>query len=158
MDKQEWGLTADAQRVLDDLMTLGAVPTSGHRSVAGQARAMAVNVAVNRDFIKRTYKRGAALQQLVDANPEWVTAEKIGEELYREMTMHPELAKGLSHHLEYPCSVFDLDPRSMNAPLRTRIAGYMAEGVITKVLWEEGGLPKVHVEVASLPDVKTVEV
>ena len=46
----------------------------------------------------------------------------------------------------------------MNAPLRTRIAGYMAEGVITKVLWEEGGLPKVHVEVASLPDVKTVEV
>jgi len=25
-------------------------------------------------------------------------------------------------------------------------------------LWEEGGLPKVHVEVASLPDVKTVEV
>ena len=158
MDKHEWGLTADAQRVLDDLMTLGAVPTSGHRSVAGQARAMAVNVAVNRDFIQRTYKRGAALQQLVDAHPEWVTAEHIGEELYREMMLKPELAKGLSHHLEYPCSVFDLDPQSMNAPLRTRIAGYMAEGVITKVLWAEAGIPKCHVEVASLSDIKTVEV
>jgi hypothetical protein len=81
-EKQEWGLTADAQRVLDDLMSLGAVPTSGHRNVAGQARAMAVNVAQQRDFIGRTYLHGAELQGLIDAHPEWVTAERIGEELY----------------------------------------------------------------------------
>ena len=164
------GLTADAQRVLDDLMTLGAVPTSGHRSVAGQARAMAVNIVkvtydadgnavLHRDFIGRTYKHGRPLQTLIDAHPEWVTVAKIGEELYREMGRVPELAKGLSHHLEYPCPCFDLDPKSITAPIRTRIAGYMAEGVITKILWEEGGLPKCHVECAvSLPDIKSVEV
>lgn len=150
----EMSLTPDAERVLTDLMTLGAVPTSGHRNVAGQARAMAVNVALNRAWIGQTYIHGAALQTLIDAHPEWVTAERIGEGLYQAMILDPALARGISHHLMLPCPCFDLSPESATYDVRLRIEDYQNEGVITKVLYREGSLDKAHVEVAMLPEIK----
>ena len=150
----DMALTADAKLVLDDLVSLGAVPTSGHRSVAGQARAMAVNAAINRQFIGQTYKRGAALQRLVDEHPEWVTATRLGEGLFQAMTLDPALANGLSHHLIYPCPCFDLDPDSVTEAVRLRIEDYQREGVITQVLYREGGLLRCHIEVGPLPAVK----
>jgi hypothetical protein len=42
--------------------------------------------------------------------------------------------------------------------VKAQIAAYQREGVITKVLWREGGLPKCHVEVAELPVNKAEEV
>ena len=158
LDVQDMGLTADASLVCTDLVRLGAVPTSGHRSVAGQARAMAVNVAKNRDWIGQTYRRGAYFQALVDQHPEWVTATRIGEGLYQDMTLHPELVKGLSHHLMLPSPCFDLDPESVNDGVRGQIEAYQQEGVITKVLWVEGGIRKTHIEVGHLPTIKVVEV
>lgn len=157
MTTDEMCLTADAERVCADLVSLGAVPTSGHRSIAGQARAMAVNVAQKRAFIGQVYKRGAALQKLVDAHPEWVTATRLGEGLFQAMTLDPELAKGISHHLLYPCPCFDLAV-PVPAAVKARIAEYQREGVITQVLWKEGGLDKCHVEVMPLPEIKVVEV
>ena len=157
-DGDDMLLTPDAERVCSDLVSFGAVATSGHRSVAGQARAMAVNVSEKRDFIGLTYRHGRPLQLLVDAHPEWQTAERIGEELYREMTLHPELARGLSHHCQHPCPCFDLDPDSITERVRLRIEDYQREGVITQVLWREGGLKKCHVEVAALEDVKVRQV
>ena len=154
----EMCLTADAERVCADLVALGAVATSGHRSVAGQAHAMAVNVAQNRKWIGQTYRHGAELQALVDAHPEWVSARDIGEGLYLAMTFDGAHAGGLSHHLLLPCPCFDLDPESVTDRVRVRIEDYQREGVIVQVLWREGGLKKCHIEVAALPDVKTVEV
>ena len=147
-------LTPDAESVAADLVALGAVVTSGHRSVAGQARAMAVNVALKRDWIIQTYRHGAALQQLVNEHPEWQTSTRIGEGLYQEMTLHPEMTKDLSHHLQYPCPCFDLDPDSINDSVRAMILAYQQEGVVTQVLWKEGGLPKCHIETAPLRNVK----
>ena len=154
---RDFCLTADAKLVLDDLVSRGAVPTSGHRSIAGQARAMAVNTALNRQFIGQTYKRGAALQRLVDEHPEWVTATRLGEGLFQAMTLDPELAKGLSHHLIYPCPCFDLDV-PVNEDVKARIEEYQREGVITRVLWKEGGMDKCHVECSALPAIKVEEV
>lgn len=154
MNVADLSLTADAATVLTDLMTLGAVPTSGHRTIAGQAHAMAVNVAQNRAWIGQTYRHGAGLQQLVDAHPEWVTPAMIGEELYREMTLNPDVARGLSHHLLLPCPCFDLDPESVTEKVRLRIEDYQREGVIIRVLWIEGGLKKCHIEVMALPNNK----
>jgi hypothetical protein len=157
-DGDEMSLTTDAESVCADLVRLGAVPTSGHRSVAGQARAMAVNVVQRRNFIGKTYRHGQALQALVDAHPEWVTVERIGEELFQAMTLNPELARAISHHLLLPCPCVDLQPSSVNAQVREAIESYQREGVIVVVLWEEGGLPKCHLECATLSNIKVVEV
>ena len=147
-------LTPDAEAVAEELVALGAIVTSGHRSVAGQARAMAVNVAQNRDWIGQVYRHGAALQLLVFHHPEWVTSARIGEELYKEMILHPELTKDLSHHLQYPCPCFDLDPDTVNDQVKAMILAYQQEQVITQVLWKEGGFPKCHIEVGHLRNVK----
>lgn len=149
-DGQEMSLTPDAELVCADLVRLGAVPTSGHRNIAGQARAMAVNTAQRRDFIGKTYLHGAELQALVDAHPEWVTVERLGEELYRAM-MIDGMGQNISHHLQLPCHCFDLAPSSLNDEIRARIKMYQFEQVITKVLWREGGLLRCHIEVSPLP-------
>lgn len=44
--------------------------TSGRRSLQDQARAMAQNVVVNRQWIGQTYKAAGKLQAWVDAHPE----------------------------------------------------------------------------------------
>ena len=156
-DGQEMSLTPDAATVLADLLSLGVIPTSGHRTVAGQARAMAVNVAMNRQWIGQTYRHGAALQALVDAHPESTTEADIGDMLFKAMT-HDGLGKGISHHLLLPCPCFDLDPDSVTESARLRIEDYQREGVIMQVIWREGGLKKCHIEVAALPDNKRMEV
>lgn len=149
-DGDEMSLTPDAENVCADLVRLGAVPTSGHRTVAGQAHAMSVSVVQNRDWIGQTYRHGAALQGLITAHPEWITAERIGEELYRAM-MLDGMGKDISHHLLLPCPCFDLSPSSLNDEIRARIKMYQFEGVITQVLYKEGGVPKCHVECQELP-------
>jgi hypothetical protein len=157
-DGDEMSLTPDAERVCADLVRLAAVPTSGHRTVAGQAHAMAVNVAVNRAWIGQTYRHGAELQKLVDAHPEWVTVRDIGEGLYLAMMHDGLLPAQLSHHLSLPCRCFDLSPESVTEAVRRRIEDYQREGVIAQVLWIEGGLKKCHIEVAALPVNKIMEV
>src|SRR5258706_10029902 len=53
--------------------------TSGRRTIAQQAHAMAANIVSlnDRQFIGRTYLAGAKLQQWVDAHPNAVTVEVI---------------------------------------------------------------------------------
>lgn len=169
----EMSLSPAAELVCADLVARGAWATSGYRQVVRQAHVMAQNVCkitfapedtlhahpiLHRDWIGRTYRHGQALQDLLDEHPEWDTIEEIMTQFVHYLTDHPDVAVRLSHHSQFPCEVFDLDPDSVHNAVKARIAEYEREGVIVRVLWEEGGMPKCHVEVRHLPDNKVMEV
>lgn len=158
LDGQELGLTTDAERVAGTLVEVGARITSGHRHLARQAQAMAVNVLQNRQWVGQTYRRGAGIQALIDAHPEWTTPQELSQQIFFYLSDHPDETAAISHHLRFPCPVFDVDPASANPKVVALIGDYQREGLITKVLWKEGGLNKCHVEVMPLPENKVVQV
>jgi hypothetical protein len=88
--------------------------TSGRRTIAQQAHAMAVNTQVKRSWIRDTYAHSAAsvkLQAWVDAHPGAVTVDAIAAGLERVMRTLPlaELVH-LSRHLTG--RAFDVQPHS----------------------------------------------
>src|SRR6266567_4439024 len=90
--------------------------TSGRRTVAQQAHAMAANIVSlhDRQFIGRTYLAGAKLQQWVDAHPNAVTIDAITAGLLEVMNAmaDAEVLK-ISRHLTG--RAFDVRPVAQNA-------------------------------------------
>lgn len=90
--------------------------TSGRRTVAQQAHAMASNIVSlhDRQFIGHTYLAGARLQQWVDDHPDAVTVDAITAGLQETMEAMPEAdILKISRHLTG--RAFDLRPVPQNA-------------------------------------------
>ena len=157
IDGHEMFLSADAEKVAQDLAALGAVFTSGHRDLRGQARAMAQNTVLNRHWIGETYKHGDFAQELVNCHPNWVSEAAIEQGLfeYFHSIVSAEVEQ-LSHHLRLPCPCMDLQPRfdEVGELIRARILIWQHEDIIKQVLWKEGGLDRWHLEVETLPQIK----
>jgi hypothetical protein len=94
----------------------GVVFTSGRRSAADQAYAMAGNIVSsgNRRWIAETYRDGPAirhLQQWVDAHPEATTRVELSGGLFSVLTSMPaEERSHVSRHLAG--MAFDVRPHS----------------------------------------------
>jgi hypothetical protein len=154
-------LSAEAEAVCRALVDLGAEPTSGYRNRYDQADAMASNImeSRNRQWIAQTYLWPGPLQKLIDSEPLVIDETGIRELLLGGLeTMTDEEFGRLSHHTHMPCNVFDLIPSSVNEEVRMAIRNFQHNGHIVKVLWLEGGLIRCHVECASLPLNKVVQV
>ncbi len=90
--------------------------TSGRRTIAQQAHAMASNIVSlhDRQFIGKTYFAGAKLQQWVDAHPNAVTVDAITAGLQGVMNgMAEDEVLKISRHLTG--RAFDVSPVIQNA-------------------------------------------
>jgi hypothetical protein len=90
----------------------GVIFTSGRRDKASQCRAMAQNVAQDRDYIRTTYaanKASRGCQQWVDDHPTATRVEQIAAGLLSVMTALTDAEIGqLSRHLSG--DAFDVQP------------------------------------------------
>lgn len=131
-----------------------AVLTSGRRTVGAQAEAMAENVAVKTNWIRNTYLSSplsVAMQAHVKALvPEDRTPENLANGFAAIMNLAlPDELRRLSWHLDG--SAWDARPvpgPEQEATARRLIATAIASGATGKVLTEEGGIRKLHVQVA----------
>jgi hypothetical protein len=120
--------------------------TSGRRDKQEQARAMATNVVLERNWIKETYVQSAArdaCQKWVDENKDKKTAETISAGLKRVLDglTDPELAH-LSKHLSG--DAFDVQPVVKDAEeIKKTIRGLPG---LDKFLEKEGGLVRWHAQ------------
>ena len=90
--------------------------TSGRRTIAQQAHAMAANIVSlhDRQFIGRTYLAGANLQQWVDAHPDAISVDAITAGLLEVMNAMAEVdVLKISRHLTG--RAFDVRPVMQNA-------------------------------------------
>jgi hypothetical protein len=121
--------------------------TSGRRTLADQARAMAQNIVAQRDYIKATYAPGraaSACQAWVDANPTATTAVTIALGLQATLdALPPNDAYALSLHLTG--RAFDILPDGNVAPIR---AALKAMPGFVQFLEKEGKLTRWHAEFA----------
>lgn len=117
--------------------------TSGRRSVADQARAMAGNVVTNRKWIEQTYVESAErseLQKWVEDNPAATTKEAIAGGLSEIMTGWTDTQRlKLSRH--FAGLAFDVKPG--DDALKTAIK---ALPNLVKFLDSEGGITIWHAE------------
>lgn len=124
--------------------------TSGRRSIAQQAKAMAQNVVRNRRWIGETYRHGASLQGWIDRHPEVRAASQIEAGLLALMqNMKPEDLAKLSKH--FTGMAFDLEPIVDHQGLPTargfEIVDFIRQHLQgAKVLLREGGLVVWHVQ------------
>ena len=119
--------------------------TSGRRTVAQQAHAMASNIVSlhDRQFIGHTYLAGAKLQQWVDAHPEAVTVDAITAGLQKTMEAMPEAEiLKISRHLTG--RAFDLRPVTQNA--QAIKADVQALPGLNKFLEKEAGHVRWHAQ------------
>jgi hypothetical protein len=119
----------------------GVVFTSGRRTVAEQAHAMATNVAVKRHFIQQTYVDSPAIRQLqhwVDSHPEARSVSEIAAGLEKVMnSLSDEERLHISKHLTG--RAFDVKPHSVpEASIRALDP--------VKFLTHEAGLERWHVQ------------
>lgn len=120
--------------------------TSGRRDRRAQARAMAGNVALNRQWIVQTYldsEASRACQRWVDAHPEATTSAAIAEGLAAVLEALPDVQAGrISKHLSG--EAFDVQPVTANAEqIKTTIRALPG---MVKFLEKEGGLIRWHVQ------------
>jgi hypothetical protein len=124
----------------------GIIFTSGRRSPADQARAMASNVVKNRKWIVQTYKPtpvSAACQQWVDGNSNAKSAEDIAGGLQSVLSQFPDTElRRLSKHLSG--DAFDVQPVTQNADQIK--ADIKALPGVEKFLDKEGGLVRWHAQ------------
>lgn len=115
--------------------------TSGKRDLADQARAMAQNVAQNRQWIGQTYKAAGKLQAWVDANPGAKTMGAIEAGLLSVLhKLTPAELDKISCHLSG--GAFDIQPDEDVAKddyLKTLAVKYGG-----RYLDKEGGLKRRH--------------
>ncbi|ATQ43532.1 hypothetical protein [Caulobacter mirabilis] len=115
--------------------------TSGRRSAPDQARAMAGNIARNRQWIAQTYVSHAesrALQAWVDAHPQARTRDTIAAGLLSVMNSWTDAQKGrLSKH--FSGEAFDIRPVAGAAGAEIKRTIRALPG-LTKFLEREGGL------------------
>lgn len=131
-----------------------AILTSGKRTVADQAHAMAENVVLNWRWIAQTYVQSdlsRALQNHVAAlQPDDRTPENLANGFAAIMNLSlPAELRRLSWHLAG--DGFDVHPDNdltKEATLRQLIGTAVASGANGKVLTLEGGLKRLHVQVA----------
>jgi hypothetical protein len=117
--------------------------TSGRRTVAQQAHAMARNVVKNRKWIGETYIAAAKLQKWVDANPQAKTVAAITAGLEKTMNEMPEASLlKISRHLTG--KAFDVRPVTANAAKIK--ADIRALPGLHKFLEKEGGLTRWHAQ------------
>ena len=119
--------------------------TSGRRNLAGQAAAMAGNVALKRSYIVDTYapsQARAACQAWVDAHPEAITPDAIAAGLLGVLTGLGDAAGAISKHLTG--EAFDVQPVTKNAA--AIIAAIEQLPGKTLFLRQEGGLTRWHVQ------------
>jgi hypothetical protein len=121
--------------------------TSGRRSIASQASAMAPNVVKNRKWIQQTYKdtpQRAALQKWVDEHPDATVATAVAAGLQAVMTTWSEdQQRNFSRHISG--DAFDVQPVAGSAGDRIK----EAIGKLPKLHWhtfEEGGLEIWHAQ------------
>lgn len=120
--------------------------TSGRRGKSDQARAMASNVVLNRQWIVQTYAASAAsraCQAWVDRHPEAATKEEIAAGLLvvLEGQSDAQLAQ-LSKHLSG--DAFDVKPVELDAAkIKRTIRGLRG---LQRFLEKEGGLVRWHAQ------------
>jgi len=120
--------------------------TSGRRSRADQARAMASNVVKNRKWIEQTYAKSSLTtkcQQWVDKNTDKTTKEEIAAGLAALFDAETAATLGrFSNHMSG--RAFDVQPVVKDATLiKKTIRGLPG---MKKFLDKEGGLVRWHVE------------
>ena len=119
--------------------------TSGRRSLADQASAMAANIVSSgdRNWIRKTYAAAGALQDWVDAHPDATSKASIAAGL--EATLHalPDADRNkVSKHLTG--QAWDVQPQTANADAIK--ADIRALPGLTKFLEKEGGLVRWHAQ------------
>jgi len=121
--------------------------TSGRRTVASQASAMAPNVVKNRNWIQETYKdtpQRAGLQKWVDDHPAATTAAAIAaglESVMNSWTLDQQ--RNFSRHISG--DAFDVQPVAGDTGQKIK----EAIGKLPKLQWhtfEEGGLEIWHAQ------------
>jgi uncharacterized protein DUF4157 len=119
--------------------------TSGRRTVAQQAHAMASNIVQsnNRQWIKQTYRSAAKLQKWVDDNPKVTTVDDIAKGLETVLNAMAESDRAkISKHLSG--EAFDVQPQDKDAEAIKK--DIQALPGITKFLDKEGGLIRWHAQ------------
>lgn len=123
--------------------------TSGRRDLDEQAHAMAVNVSLNRNWIRETYLHADSLHQWVMAHPEADTAKALHEGLYQHLLSLPDSAVfKISYHLTG--DAFDVRPMVHEG--KSTLYGEKILDVmrslpgLDKVLLKEGGLVRWHAQ------------
>ena len=124
--------------------------TSGRRDLEEQAHAMAVNVSLNRNWIRETYLHADSAHQWVMAHPEADTAKALHEGLYQHLLSLPDSAVfKISYHLTG--DAFDVKPMQADKGLPTLYGEKILEVMrslpgLDKVLLKEGGLVRWHAQ------------
>lgn len=124
--------------------------TSGRRAVADQARAMASNVRLNRQWIAETYRKTAErdeLQAWVDAHPDATSAAAIASGLRKVMNGWTDAQRArLSKH--FSGQAFDVQPLAAGPQAEAVKQSIRALPGLTKFLEKEGGLIRWHAQFA----------
>lgn len=131
-----------------------AVFTSGRRDIADQAEAMAANVVLNRNWIRETYRispLSAACQSHVNELGPHLTQEDLANGFRAVMNLSdPSQLRLLSWHLIG--QAFDIQPttelKAHADYLRQLVSARITDGGIGKVLTMEGGLCRLHIQIA----------
>lgn len=121
--------------------------TSGRRTVAQQANAMAQNVAKNRTWIQETYKdtpRRAALQKWINNHPEAKTVKAISAGLESVMNTWTE-AQQFSFSRHIGGKAFDVKPVAGAAGVKIKKTIKSLPNLRT-FLEKEGGLVRWHAD------------
>jgi hypothetical protein len=123
--------------------------TSGRRDLDEQAHAMAVNVSLNRQWIRETYLHADSLHQWVMTHPGADTAQALHEGLYQHLLSLPDSAVfKISYHLTG--DAFDVRPMVHEG--KSTLYGEKILDVmrslpgLDKVLLKEGGLIRWHAQ------------
>jgi len=119
--------------------------TSGRRDLAGQAQAMAGNVAKVRDYIKKTYAASEAskeCQQWVDDHPDKTSKTDIAKGLLETLKGLGDKAGQISKHLTG--DAFDVQPVSKDAAAIKKAMRSLPG--VTKFLEREAGLVIWHIQ------------
>lgn len=124
--------------------------TSGKRDLWGQAHAMAVNVALQRDWIRQTYAHAAQMQTWVDQHPEAVGVDQLAVGFHQVLlSMNPEEQNLISRHLSG--DAFDVQPMVGPHGVPTEegfavLATIRGLDGLDKFLTKEGQLLRWHVQ------------
>lgn len=150
MEIEELGLVEPALGAARKLKQAhpAVVFTSGVRKIEDQARAMAQNIARNRNWIAETYlstPQSRALQAWVDANPgaRTQTAIQAGLASVMQGWTQAQLGKLSKHFLGL---AFDVQPLPPGAQADAIKAAIRALPGLTKFLEREGGLVRWHAQ------------
>jgi hypothetical protein len=145
----------EVARVAAELaIAAGLTLTSGRRSVAEQAHAMATNVVLNHKWIEETYSDSPvseACQAWVDEHPH--RAKEVAECAEGLLGVLHGFSDPDLRHLSWHMSgdAFDCEPDGDDDHLKVLheiVAECAASGGTAKLLTEEGGLTRWHLQIA----------